>query len=73
MSKAQKGNKENKKPKADKNQKNSCIGLQNGAGSGQTILQSVCEKNLRPDARSSALGRARRAVIATATNLSAQT
>ena len=49
MSKAQKGNKENKKPKADKNQKDSCIGLQNGAGSGQTILQSVCEKNLRPD------------------------
>ena len=45
MSKAQKGNKENKKPKADKNQPRAThIRLQNSAGPGQARQQSVREK-----------------------------
>ena len=38
MSKAQKGNKENKKPKADKSQ---CVGLQDGARPGQAGQQPL--------------------------------
>ena len=47
MSKAQKGNKENKKPKADKNQPRAThIRLQNSAGPGQARQQSVREKRI---------------------------
>jgi hypothetical protein len=48
MSKAQKGNKEKKKPKADKNQpRTHCVGLQGGARPGQAVLQPVREKDVK--------------------------
>ena len=47
MSKAQKGNKENKKPKADKSQSKANVSAyKGGARSGQAGQQSVREKNL---------------------------
>jgi hypothetical protein len=46
MSKVQKGNKENKKPKADKNQSKANVGLQGGARPGQAGQQPVREKDL---------------------------
>jgi hypothetical protein len=50
MSKAQKGNKENKKPKAEKNQsKGQYVGLQGGARPRQAGQQPVREEDLTLD------------------------